>query len=130
VEIIAALFLEQFEMRQAEGGSARLDLSGVYFSLAAPGQFPVSIQPHLMVLLRCPAEHQGLAALEVTFHTKGEPMDIRNVQPVNIEPGKFGYNLVQATVEVTEPMTIEAQCRVDNGPVTAVPLTVVQPPAG
>ena len=130
MEIIAALFLEQFEMRQAEGGSARLDLSGVYFSLAAPGQFPVSIQPHLMVLLRCPAEHQGLAALEVTFHTNGEPMDIRNVQPVNIEPGKFGYNLVQATVEVTEPMTIEAQCRVDNGPVTAVPLTVVQPLAG
>ena len=130
MEIIAALFLEHFEMRQAEGGSARLDLSGVYFSLAAPGQFPVSIQPHLMVLLRCPAEHQGLAALEVTFHTNGEPMDIRNVQPVNIEPGKFGYNLVQATVEVTEPMTIEAQCRVDNGPVTAVPLTVVQPPAG
>ena len=130
MEIIAALFLEQFEMRQAEGGSARLDLSGVYFSLAAPGQFPVSIQPHLMVLLRCPAEHQGLAALEVTFHTNGEPMDIRNVQPVNVEPGKFGYNLVQATVEVTEPMTIEAQCRVDNGPVTAVPLTVVQPPAG
>ena len=130
MEIIAALFLEQFEMRQAEGGSARLDLSGVYFSLAAPGQFPVSIQPHLMVLLRCPAEHQGLAALEVTFHTNGEPMDIRNVQPVNIEPGKFGYNLVQATVEVTEPMTIEAHCRVDNGPVTAVPLTVVQPLAG
>ena len=130
MEIIAALFLEHFEMRQAEGGSARLDLSGVYFSLAAPGQFPVSIQPHLMVLLRCPAEHQGLAALEVTFHTNGEPMDIRNVQPVNVEPGKFGYNLVQATVEVTEPMTIEAHCRVDNGPVPAVPLTVVQPLAG
>jgi|TARA_B100001750_G_scaffold247196_1_gene272120 hypothetical protein len=127
VEIIAALFLEHLEMRQAEGGTTRLDLSGVHFSLAAPSEFPVTIQPHLMVLLRCPADHQGLAALEVTFHSDGQPMDIRNVQAVNVEPGKFGYNLVQATVEIAGPMTVEAHCTIDNGPVTAVPLTVVAP---
>ena len=54
-------------------------------------------------------------------------MDIRNVQAVNVEPGKFGYNLVQATVEIAGPMTVEAHCTIDNGPVTAVPLTVVAP---
>ena len=96
-------------MRQAEGGSARLDLSGVHFSLSPQEAFPISIQPHLMVLLRCPDTHQGLAALEVTFEADGESMDVRNVQPVTVEPGKFGYNLVQATLEVAKPSNIEAQ---------------------
>ena len=125
MEIIAALFLEHFEMRQAEGGSARLDLSGVYFSPTAPSEFPATLQPHLMVLVQCPAEHKGLAALEVTFHSGGESLDIRNVQPINVEPGKFGYNLVQATLELSEAMTVEAHCRIDGGPVTKVPLTIL-----
>lgn len=114
-------------MRQAEGGSARLDLSGVHFSLSPQEAFPISIQPHLMVLLRCPDTHQGLAALEVTFEADGESMDVRNVQPVTVEPGKFGYNLVQATLEVAKPSNIEAHCRIDNGPVTTVPLTILAP---
>ncbi|MAR54907.1 MAG: hypothetical protein CL426_09140 [Acidimicrobiaceae bacterium] len=127
MEIITALFLEHFEMRQAEGGSARLDFTGVHFSLTAPGAFPIKIQPHLMVLLRCPSDHQGLAALEVTFEADGTPMDVRNVQPVTVDPGKFGYNLVQATLEISEPGTIEAHCRIDNGPVTKVPLSISAP---
>tara|TARA_Y100000590_G_scaffold355467_1_gene409242 strand:- start:2184 stop:2567 length:384 start_codon:yes stop_codon:yes gene_type:complete len=127
VEIITALFLEHFEMRQAEGGSARLDLSGVHFSLTPQEAFPITIQPHLMVLLRCPETHQGLAALEVTFEADGKSMDVRNVQPVTVEPGKFGYNLVQATLEVAQPSGIEAHCRIDNGPVTKVPLTILAP---
>ena len=127
MEIITALFLEHFEMRQAEGGSARLDLSGVHFSLTPQEAFPITIQPHLMVLLRCPETHQGLAALEVTFEADGKSMDVRNVQPVTVEPGKFGYNLVQATLEVPQPSSIEAHCRIDNGPVTTVPLTILAP---
>ena len=127
MEIITALFLEHFEMRQAEGGSARLDLNGVHFSLTAPGGFPATIQPHLMVLLRCPEDHQGLAALGVTFEADGEPMDVRNVQPVTVDPGKFGYNLVQATLELSGPAAVEAHCRIDNGPITKVPLTITAP---
>ena len=127
MEIITALFLEHFEMRQAEGGSARLALSGVHFSLTPQEAFPITIQPHLMVLLRCPETHQGLAALEVTFEADGKSMDVRNVQPVTVEPGKFGYNLVQATLEVPQPSSIEAHCRIDNGPVTKVPLTILAP---
>ncbi len=127
MEIITALFLEHFEMRQAEGGSARLDLNGVHFSLTALGGFPATIQPHLMVLLRCPEDHQGFAALEVTFEADGKPMDVRNVQPVTVEPGKFGYNLVQATLEMSGPAAVEAHCRIDSGPVTKVPLTISAP---
>ena len=127
MEIITALFLENFEMRQAEGGSARVELSGVHFSLTAPNPFPVTLQPHLMVLLRCPEEHKGIAALEVTFHSDSEPLDVRNVQPVTVEPGKFGYNLVQATLEISAPMNLEAHCRVDNGEITKVPLTILAP---
>ena len=62
-------------MRQAEGGSARLDLTGVYFSITAPSPFPATLLPHLLVLLRCPPDHQGFAALEVTFHANGQSLD-------------------------------------------------------
>lgn len=126
VQIMSALFVEQFDMRQAAGGSARLDLNGVYFSQAAPTPFPVTLTPHLLVLVRCPDDHQGLAALEVIFRRDGEQI-ARNVQPLSVEPGKFGYNLVQAEIEFTEAGTVEAECRVDQGPVTAIPLTVGPP---
>ena len=124
---MSALFVENFDMRQAAGGSARLDLNGVYFSMAAPTPFPVQLTPHLLVLVRCPDDHQGLAALEVRFMRDGEQV-ARNVQPLSVEPGKFGYNLVQAELEFAEPGTIEAHCRVDQGPDTVVPLTI-SPPA-
>ena len=65
--------------------------------------------------------------MDVTFEADGESMDVRNVQPVTVEPGKFGYNLVQATLEVAKPSNIEAHCRIDNGPVTKVPLTILAP---
>lgn len=123
---MSALFVEAFDMRQADGGSARLDLTGVYFSMAAPDPFPVKLTPHLLVLVRCPAEHQGLAALEVVFVREGEQI-ARNVQPLTVEPGKFGYNLVQAQLEFDGPGHVEAQCRIDQGPVTSVPLTLTPP---
>jgi hypothetical protein len=113
-------------MRQAAGGSARLDLNGVYFSTAAPGPFPVTLNPHLLVLVRCPADHQGLAVLEVVFERDGQQV-ARNVQPLTVEPGRFGYNLVQAELEFAEAGAVEAHCRVDQGPVTTVPLSVGPP---
>lgn len=124
--MIAALFVENFEMRQADGGAARLDLNGVYFSIAAPSAFPVNLTPHLLVLVRCPADETGLAALEVVFMRDGEQV-ARNVQPLQVEPGKFGYNLVQAELEFTEPGSIEAHCRINQGEATIVPLTINEP---
>ena len=124
---MSALFIEHFDMRQAAGGAARIDLGGVHFSMAAPGPFPVTINPHMLVLVRCPASHAGLAALEVRF-MRGDEQVARNVQPLSVEPGKFGYNLVQAELSFDEPSTIEAHCRIDQGDVVVVPLTM-NPPA-
>ncbi len=124
---MSALFIENFDMRQAAGGAARIDLAGVHFSMAAPGPFPVTITPHMLVLVRCPAAHAGLAALEVRF-LRGDEQIARNVQPLTVEPGKFGYNLVQADLTFDEPSTIEAHCRIDQGEVVVVPLTM-NPPA-
>lgn len=126
VEIVAALFVESFDIRQGPGGAARLDLGGVYFSLPAPDDFPVEITPHLAVLLHCPADHGGMGALEVRF-VRGAEQIARNVQPVQVEPGKFSRQLVQAQLSFDGPGTVEAQCRVDQGPVTTVPLTVNPP---
>ncbi len=36
MQVISALFVEEFNMRQVDGPSTRLDLSGVMFSLRAP----------------------------------------------------------------------------------------------
>lgn len=95
--------------------------------MAAPGPFPVTINPHMLVLVRCPASHAGLAALEVRF-MRDDSQIARNVQPLSVEPGKFGYNLVQADLTFDKPSTIEAHCRVDQGEVVVVPLTM-NPPA-
>ena len=36
MQIVSALFVENFEMRQAPGPSTRIDLTGAMFSMAAP----------------------------------------------------------------------------------------------
>lgn len=121
---MAALFVETFDIRTTPEGPARIDLGGAYYSTAAPGPFPATVTPHLVVLVRCPEDHPGMGVLQVVFR-RGEEEVARNLQPVTVEPGKFGYNLVQAQLEFTEPGTVTAECRIDNGEITQVPLTVV-----
>ena len=123
---MAALFVEKFDMRQAEGGSARLDLTGVYFSMAAPGPFPVEVRPHLLVLVGCSADGSGVGALEVRF-LRDEEQVARNIQPLQVEAGKFSYQLVQAELTWESAGTVEAHCRIDQGPTIVVPLTVNPP---
>ena len=36
MEIVSALFVENFNLREAPGPSTRIDLTGVFFSMAAP----------------------------------------------------------------------------------------------
>ena len=122
MEIVSALFVDQFDIRQDTGGSARLDLTGVYFSTTA-STFPVSLEPHLLVLVRCPEDATGIGALEVRFMAGSEQV-ARNVQPLQVEPGKFNYRLIRGELTLDRPGTIEAHCRIDQGPVVTVPLTV------
>ena len=131
MQILSALFVEEFEFRQVDGPSTRIDLRGAYFSTAVPS-FPATLEPHLIVLIRCDAGESGSDALEVVFWLDGEEV-ARNRQPVMIEPGKFGYQLVKGEIEFVEAGTVQAHCRLvsESSAPLIVPLTVLRrvPPA-
>src|SRR5215204_1501532 len=101
MDIVSALFVEDMQMRSAAGPSTRIDLTGVFFSLAAPSPAPVTITPHLVVLIRCRADEPGEGILEVVFRREADDLDemARNVSPFSVEPGKFTYRLVRGELE-------------------------------
>ncbi len=125
MQILAALFIDTIDFRQVEGPSTRIDLGGVQFSFAAPGPLPVSLTPHLVVLVSCTADEAGTAALVCTFHDEAGEEIARNAQPFQVEPGKFGYRLVRAELTWTDLGTIYARVRLDDGDETVVPLTLL-----
>jgi hypothetical protein len=128
VDIISALFIENIDFRQVAGPATRIDLSGIMFSLAAPGPLPVTIEPHLVVLVRCRADETGSAVLETVFRDEQGEQVARNVQPFQVEPGKFGYRLVKGELTYAKHETIEAHCRLDQGPWHVVPLALIPAP--
>ena len=134
MQIVAALFADDLDVRQVDGPSTRLDLRGIKFSEAAAGPFPVRIEPHLFVIVRCAPGDSPDAVLEVRFlrqgaagdEHQGEPEQVaRNVQPLQIEPGKYAYRLVRAELEFDGPGTIEAHCSIDRGEPVVVPFTML-----
>lgn len=127
MDVVAALFCENLNLRQVPGPATRIDLSGVMFSLPAPSEVPVTIQPHLVVLIRCRPDEPGNAILEVVFQDEKGAEVARNVSPFTVEPGKFTYRLVRAELTYESYGTVEAHCRVDRGPATVVPLTLLPP---
>jgi len=127
MEIVGALFIENINLRQVPGPSTRIDLSGIMFSLAAPQPVPVTITPHLVVLVRCPADHSGMGTLETSFRDATGKEVARNAQPIEVEPGKFRYSLVRGELTYEDYGTIEAHCRIDAGHTTVVPLTLLPP---
>ena len=129
MDIVAALFVDSFNMRPAPGPSTRIDISGAFFSMAAPTPPPVTVEPHLLVLLRCRADEPGQGVLEVVFTRVDAPDTTvaRNVSPFTVEPGKFTYRLVRAELEFADYGTVEAACRVGQGPWLVVPLTLLPP---
>ena len=127
MDIVSATFTENIELRQVPGPSTRIDLKGIMFSLAAPSPPPVTIDPHLIVLVRCRPNENGFAALEVLFYDEAGEQVAKNVMPFQVEPGKFGYRLVRAELTYQDYGTIEAHCNIDGGPVTVVPLTLLPP---
>jgi hypothetical protein len=127
--LLAALFIDTIELKQVAGPSTRIDLGGIKFSEVAPGPFPLTIEPHLVVLVHCPEGEKGEAALEVTYHRDGEQV-ARNVQLLAVEPGKFNYRLVRAELTFDAPGTIEARARLDQGEPVVVPFTLLPPEGG
>jgi len=128
MEIVAALFIENLNLRPLwDGGPMRIDLSGVMFSLPAPQPVPVTLTPHLIVFVRCPADHSGQGTLETSFRDASGKEVARNAQPLQVEPGKFRYSLVRGELTYEDYGTIEAHCRIDAGHTTVVPLTLLHP---
>ena len=132
MHIVSALFVENFEMRQAPGPSTRIDMTGAMFSMAAPEPAPLTITPHLVALIFCPAGDAGQGVFEVIFRRDLDPEDesepvARNVSPFTVEPGKFTYRLVRGELEFAEYGQIYAHCRIDRGPWHLVPFTLLPP---
>ncbi|HMG45598.1 MAG TPA: hypothetical protein VK611_29970 [Acidimicrobiales bacterium] len=128
MDIVAALFIEGIDLSAPyPGGPTRIDLTGVHFSAAAPSPPPVTVTPHLVVLVHCPPGGESNGVLEVLFQRDGEQI-ARNVQPLQVEPGKFTYRLVRAELELPDYGTVEAHCRLGTGTATVVPYTLVEPP--
>jgi hypothetical protein len=130
VQIVAALHIDAIDLRESvPGGPTAIDLTGVHFSVVAPAPPPVTIAPHLVVLVRCAGDEDGTSVLEVVYR-RGDEQIARNVQPLQVEPGRFSYRLVRAELELASYETVEAHCRLADGPVTIVPLTLVAAPGG
>jgi hypothetical protein len=132
MQIVSALFFEDFQMRQAPGPSTRIDLTGVMFSMAAPSPVPVTVSPHLIALIFCPAGETGSGVFEVVYRkgvSEDDEMVARNVSPFTVEPGKFTYRLVRGEIDFAEYGQVIAHCRIDRGPWHLVPFTLL-PPAG
>ena len=130
MQIVAALFVENFDMRQAPGPSTRIDITGAMFSMAAPSPAPLTVQPHLLALIHCPADASGNGVFEVVFRRgpgEGDEQVARNVSPFQVEPGRFTYRLVRADLEFAEYGQVFAHCRVDHGPWHLVPFTLLPP---
>jgi hypothetical protein len=128
MQILAALFIESIDLRQVPGPSTRIDLTGIQFSAPAPTPVPVTVEPHLCVIVHCGTDETGNAALEVVYRLGDEQL-ARNVQPLQVEPGKFNYRLVRAELALDAYGTVEAHCRIDQGPTTVVPYTLLPPVA-
>ena len=127
MDIVSALFCESFNLRQVPGPATRIDLSGVMFSLAAPSAPPVTITPHLVVLVRCRPDEAGNGVLEVVFRDEAGAEVARNASPFTVQPGKFTYRLVKGELTYEALGTVEAHCRIGQGQTTIVPLTLLAP---
>ena len=130
MQIVAALFVENFEMIEAPGPSTRIDMTGVMFSQAAPSPAPVTVTPHLVGLIYCAEDEPGQGVFEVVFRRGLEEESeqiARNVSPFTVEPGKFTYRLVRGELDFPEYGQVFAHCRIDQGSWHVVPITLLPP---
>ena len=130
MQIVSALFVENFEVRQAPGPSTRIDLTGAMFSMAAPSPVPVTVSPHLVALIYCPPHEPGNGVFEVVFRAgldEDSEQLARNVSPFTVDAGKFTYRLVRGELDFTEYRQVFAHCRIDHGPWHLVPFTLLPP---
>jgi hypothetical protein len=132
MQIVAALFVENFEITEAPGPATRINLTGAMFSMASPQEVPVTVAPHFVALIYCPPHEAGNGVFEVVFRRGLDPEEAtepvaRNVSPFTVESGKFTYRLVRGELEFTDYNQIFAHCRINQGPWHVVPFTLLPP---
>src|SRR5438105_15946384 len=103
MEIVAALFVENIDFRQVAGPSTRIDITGVFFSTTVPG-YPAQLTPHLVVLVRAPADTDGNGTREAGFALADGREAGRNAQSFFVAPGIFGYRPVTGGVDLPDPV--------------------------
>lgn len=133
MHLVSVLFVDNFEMRQVEGPSTRIDITGAYFSVVAPSEPPCTLTPHLIALVYCEPSESGEGVFEVVFRrglTEESEQVARNVSPFRVEPGKFTYRLVRAELEFDDYATVYAHCRTNRDPWRVVPLSLLPAPTG
>src|SRR5256885_2038205 len=132
MDIISALFTENINLRQVPGPSTRIDLSGIMFSLAAPSEPPVTIGPHLVVIVRCRENEPGDGILEVGFKDeKGEDAAaaVRDVLRPGTLLGCAAGTVVGGDREVEDEPAVSLWAG-DTGPVAPFHLTSIGTPDG
>ena len=127
MRIIAAVFIDTIQLREAPGPSTRIDLGGreVLRGRARPG---------------CPSPSNPTSSCSCTARrtTRAKPRSrsrtpatatlvARNVQMLAVEPGKFNYRLVRAELTFEDYGTVEASCRIDVDDPVVVPYTLLPP---
>lgn len=128
MQIVTAAFAENIQLTPVAGPATSIDITEIQFSKPGPESLPTQVTPHLVVLVWNPPQGKPLGALEVRFHRQQSGEEIaRNVQPLQIEPGKFNYRLVRAELDFDEYGTVVAACRIDAGPAVQVPFTLLPP---
>lgn len=131
MHLVSVLFVENFEMRQADGPSARIDLTGAFFSMVAPSEPPFSFAPHLVALIYCEPSESGEGVFEVVVRkglSESDEQIARNVSPFRVDPGKFTYRLVRAELEFADYGQVFAHCRINRQSWSIVPLTMLPRP--
>ena len=79
------------------------------------------------MIVRCAPDETGTDVLEVVFKDSAGEQVARNVQPLQVEPGRFGRQLVRGELAYASYGTIEAWCRTSKGDAVVVPLTLLPP---
>ena len=111
MDIVSALFIENFDLRQVPGPRPAWTWPASCSRCRRPHAPPVTVTPHLIVLVRSRPEDPPNGVLEVVFRDEAGEQVARNVSPFNVEPGKFTYRLVRGELEYTKLGTVEAHCR-------------------
>jgi hypothetical protein len=127
MEIVAGLFIENIDFRKDDpGGPTKIDITGAYFSVRV-GEFPHTVTPHLVVLLRAEDDEGRNGTMTVQFAGPDGSDIAQHRAPVFIQPpGNFFYQLVRPELRFDGPGTIEARCEiVETGSKVVVPLTAL-----